>query len=84
MNPDFLFSGEGPGDWVMPYYVLGYYRIGWGTRHALRYIDPQAPLMAAVRGWMRATRSTAPRLSLHPRVRALQLQRQHHGLPAHA
>ena len=51
VNPDFLFSGEGPGDWLMPYYVLGYYRIGWGTRHALRYIDPQAPLMAAIRGW---------------------------------
>jgi hypothetical protein len=34
----------------MPYYVLGYYRIGAATRHALRYIDPQAPLMAAVRG----------------------------------
>jgi hypothetical protein len=51
VNPDFLFSGEGPGDWLMPYYVLGYYRIGWGTRHALRYIDSQAPLMAAVRGW---------------------------------
>jgi hypothetical protein len=30
--------------------VLGYYRIGAGTRHALRYIDSQAPLMAAVRG----------------------------------
>ncbi len=51
VNPDFLFSGEGPGDWLMPHYVLGYYRIGLGTRHALRYIDPQAPLMAAVRGW---------------------------------
>lgn len=50
-NPDFLFAGEGPGDWLIPYYVLGYYRIGLGTRHALRYIDPQAPLMAAVRGW---------------------------------
>lgn len=50
VNPDFLFSGEGPGDWLMRYYVLGYYRIGTGTRHALRYIDPQAPLMAAVRG----------------------------------
>jgi Domain of unknown function (DUF6259) len=49
-NSDFLFAGEGPGDWLMPYYVLGYYRIGWGTVHALRYIDPQAPLMAAVRG----------------------------------
>jgi hypothetical protein len=51
VSPDFLFSGEGPGDWLMPYYVLGYYRIGWGTRHALRYLDSQAPLMAAVRGW---------------------------------
>jgi hypothetical protein len=51
VNPDFLFSGEGPGDWLMPYYTLGYYRIGPSTRHALRYIDPQAPLMAAVRGF---------------------------------
>jgi hypothetical protein len=51
VNREFLFSGEGPGDWLMPYYVLGYYRIGAGTRHALRYIDPRAPLMAAVRGW---------------------------------
>jgi hypothetical protein len=51
VNPDFLFAGEGPGDWLMPYYVLGYYRIGPGTRHALRYIDPQAPLMAAVTGF---------------------------------
>ena len=51
VNPDFLFSGEGPGDWLMPYYALGYYRIGTGTHHALRYIDSQAPLMAAVRGF---------------------------------
>lgn len=51
VNPDFLFSGEGPGDWLMPYYPLGYYRISTRTRHALRYIDPQAPLMAAVRGF---------------------------------
>ena len=51
VNQDFLFSGEGPGDWLMPYYTLGYYRIGAGTRHALRYIDSQAPLMAAVRGF---------------------------------
>lgn len=51
VNPEFLFAGEGPGDWLMPYYVLGYYRIGAGTRHALRYIDPQAPLMASVRGF---------------------------------
>lgn len=51
VNPEFLFSGEGPGDWLMPYYVLGYYRIGWGTVPALRYIDPYAPLMAAVVGF---------------------------------
>jgi hypothetical protein len=50
VDPDFLFSGEGPGDWLMPYYFLGYYRIGPGTRHALRYVDSQAPLMAAVTG----------------------------------
>jgi len=51
VDPDFLFSGEGPGDWLMPYYTLGYYRISPGTRHALRYIDSQAPLMAAVTGF---------------------------------
>lgn len=50
VNRDFLFSGEGPEEWLMPYYVLGYYRIGWGLRAAIRYIDPQAPLMAAVHG----------------------------------
>lgn len=51
VNPEFLFAGEGPGDWLMPYYALGYYRIGWGTVPALRYIDPHAPMMAAVRGF---------------------------------
>jgi hypothetical protein len=51
VSPDFLFSGEGPNDWEMPYYTLGYYRISTGTKHALRYLDSQAPLMAAVRGF---------------------------------
>lgn len=51
VSQDFLFAGEGPGDWLMPYYALGYYRISAQTRHALRYIDPFAPLMAAVRGF---------------------------------
>ena len=32
VNTDFLFSGEGPQDWMMQYYPLGYYRIGAGTR----------------------------------------------------
>lgn len=51
VNPDFLFSGEGPQDWMMQYYPLGYYRIGPGTRHVSRYIDSQAPLMTAIRGF---------------------------------
>lgn len=50
-NPDFLFAGEGPGEWLLPYYPFGYYRIGFGTRPALRYLDSQVPLMAAVRGF---------------------------------
>jgi hypothetical protein len=50
VNPEFLFSGEGPQDWMMQYYPLGYYRIGAGTRHVSRYIDSQAPLMTAIRG----------------------------------
>jgi hypothetical protein len=51
VNPDFLFAGEGPGEWLLPYYPFGYYRIGFGTRPALRYLDSQVPLMAAVRGF---------------------------------
>ncbi|HEV2576339.1 MAG TPA: hypothetical protein VGU25_03920 [Acidobacteriaceae bacterium] len=51
VSPDFLFSGEGPQDWMMQYYPLGYYRIGAGTRHVSRYIDSQAPLMTAIRGF---------------------------------
>lgn len=51
VNPEFLFSGEGPQDWMMQYYPFGYYRIYAPTRHVSRYIDSQAPLMAAVRGF---------------------------------
>ena len=51
VNTDFLFSGEGPQDWMMQYYPLGYYRIGAGTRHVSRYIDSQAPLMTAIIGF---------------------------------
>lgn len=50
-NPDFLFAGEGPGEWLLPFYPFGYYRIGFGTRPALRYLDSQVPLMAAARGF---------------------------------
>ena len=51
VNPDFLFAGEGPGDWLMQYYPLSYFRIGPDTRHSCRYINPQAPLMVAVTGF---------------------------------
>lgn len=51
VNPEFLFSGEGPQDWLMQYYPLSYFRIGEGTRHVCRYLDPYAPLMVAVTGF---------------------------------
>ena len=51
VNPDFLFSGEGPQDWLMQYYPFSYFRIGFDTRHVCRYIDSQAPLMVAVTGF---------------------------------
>ncbi len=82
VNPDFLFSGEGPGDWLMPYYVLGYYRIGLGTRHALRYIDPASPAHGrrSRRGCARRNQPM-PLVSLHHRVRAIQLQRHVTAFP---
>jgi len=49
INPDFLFSGEGPQDWLMPYYV-SYFRINGGSTPVCRYLDPQAPLVVAVTG----------------------------------
>ena len=49
MNPDFLFSGEGPQDWLMPYYV-SYFRIDGDSTPVCRYLDLRAPLMVAVTG----------------------------------
>jgi hypothetical protein len=51
VNPDFLFAGEGPQDWLMQYYPLSYFRINAGSRPVCRYIDSQAPLMIAVTGF---------------------------------
>ena len=48
-NPDFLFAGEGPQDWLMPYYA-SYFRINGGSTPLCRYLDPQAPLIVAVTG----------------------------------
>lgn len=49
VNRDFLFAGEGPEDWLMPYYV-SYFRINGGSTPVCRYIDPQAPIVVAVTG----------------------------------
>ena len=51
VNPDFIFSGEGPQDWLMQYYPVSYFRINGGSRPVARYIDSQAPLLVAVTGF---------------------------------
>jgi len=48
---DFIFSGEGPQDWLMQYYPVSYFRINNQSRAVSRYIDPQAPLVVAVTGF---------------------------------
>jgi hypothetical protein len=47
---DFIFAGEGPGDWLMQNYPVSYFRITNGSRPVCRYIDSQAPLMVAATG----------------------------------
>jgi hypothetical protein len=51
VSPDFLFSGEGPEDWLMQYFPCSYFRINADSTPVSRYIDPQAPLMVAVTGF---------------------------------
>lgn len=51
INPDFLFAGEGPQDWLMQYYPASYFRINYSSTPVERYIDPYAPLMVAVSGF---------------------------------
>jgi hypothetical protein len=50
-DPDFIFAGEGPQDWLMQYYPVSYFRINNGSRPVCRYIDSRAPLMVAVTGF---------------------------------
>lgn len=50
-NPDFIFAGEGPQDWLMQYYPVSYFRISNGSRSVCRYIDSRAPLLVAVTGF---------------------------------
>jgi hypothetical protein len=51
VSPDFLFSGEGPEDWLMQYFPCSYFRINADSVPVCRYIDSQAPLMVAVTGF---------------------------------
>lgn len=51
VDPDFIFAGEGPQDWLMQYYPVSYFRFNNGSRPVCRYIDSRAPLMAAVTGF---------------------------------
>ena len=51
VDPDFVFAGEGPQDWLMQYYPVSYFRINYGSRAVSRYIDSQAPLLVAVTGF---------------------------------
>lgn len=51
VSRDFIFSGEGPQDWLMQYYPVSYFRINKDSRAVCRYIDSQAPLMVAVTGF---------------------------------
>ncbi|HLJ79476.1 MAG TPA: DUF6259 domain-containing protein, partial [Acidobacteriaceae bacterium] len=51
IDPDFIFAGEGPQDWLMQYYPVSYFRINSGSRPVCRYIDSQASLVVAVTGF---------------------------------
>jgi hypothetical protein len=51
VNPDFVFAGEGPQDWLMQYYPVSYLRINSTSRAVCRYIDPKAPIVIAVTGF---------------------------------
>lgn len=49
VNPNFLFAGEGPQDWLTQYYPCSYYR---GSATAVeQYIAPRLPMLIAVNGF---------------------------------
>lgn len=50
VNPDFVFAGEAPQDWLRQYYPVSYFRINGSSRAVDRYLSPRAPLMVAVTG----------------------------------
>lgn len=49
VNPDFLFAGEGPQDWLTQLYPVSYFR---GSSNPVeRYIAPDLPIMVSVNGF---------------------------------
>ena len=51
VSTDFVFSGEGPEDWLCQYFPVSYFRINIDSVPVWRYIDSQEPLMVAVIGY---------------------------------
>jgi len=51
VNRDFLFSGEGPEDWLCQYLPCSYFRINADSVPVCRYMDSQEPLVVAVTGF---------------------------------
>ena len=50
VSPDFIFSGEGPEDWLMQYYPVS--EVGVGSIPICQYIDSRHSLiLAGVSGW---------------------------------
>ena len=82
VDPDFIFAGEAPQDWLMQCYPVSYFRINNGSRPVCRYIDSQAPLLVAATGFDdREMLNLIPAAPLHHQLRALQLQRTCHRFP---
>ena len=50
VDPDFIFAGEAPSEWLLQQYPVSYFRIDNNSRPVCRYIDSHAPLMAAATG----------------------------------
>jgi hypothetical protein len=51
VDPDFVFAGEAPSEWLLQYYPVSYFRITNDSQPVCRYIDSEAPLMAAATGF---------------------------------
>jgi hypothetical protein len=49
VSPDFLFSGEGPQDWLMQYFPVS--ETGVSATPICQYIDPQCLMLAGVSGF---------------------------------